>query len=64
MIDFIDYPQAIQEKQRLLDKLNRGLFVNEELVGLILQLAATGWVAMANDLEQRRKYYNQKWSEK
>ena len=61
MIDHIDYPQAIQEKQRLLDKLNHSLFVNEEWIGLILQLAATGWIAMANDLERRRKHYAEAW---
>jgi hypothetical protein len=61
MTEHIDYLPAIQEKRRLLDKLNRGLFVNEEWVGLIVLLAMTGWVAMADDLDQRRKHYAETW---
>lgn len=62
MTDFIDYPQATQQKQLLLDKLNMGLFVNEEWVSLIVLLAMTGWIAMADDLDRRRKCYIEEWA--
>lgn len=61
MTDHIDYLEAIDQKQRLIDKLNLGLFANEEWVSLIVLLAMTGWIAMADDLDQRRKHYAKLW---
>jgi hypothetical protein len=56
----IDFPVAQDMRNSLIEKLNRGLFVNEEWLGVIVEMYQTGWHSMANDLEMRRQHYQRR----